>query len=442
MDPDFFTCNNTMGGVKKVFTNKVDTGDIYDNLFNTQEQDNKSTFQVSNQIAGHSEKQRTRQTTDSLTHNYINEMEKYHYDENVTNLEDLKSQFGQKLYSPRKQTASCERAKKRYIKHYGSAKTSNRKSRSIAAPRRVASGPTRAVGSSSSSSDESQERRGCHLISAPDPAPSNSSSVSSIRYRKRSPMERSKNTNKNRKEANLHLPLSTTNSGSMNTSPRKVAQTRESKDVSQLRTQKLSPLIQYRENAVICHGSKERQSKPGPLNLPASRDLSPSGHYTGNPASPGYPQISPCSPRSPRSPITRQRSPRLSPGFVSSPRYTMPHQLSHLPTIHHSPEQVSGASSRSSISNKNGENSSNGTLRSPRSPSTPTNYKEQLSRLYSTSGNGPIGNLALLASRRRSVAAHGFVTANRTGRPSNYLELPGNEVLFCSYFGNLINQLF
>ena len=47
--------------------------------------------------------------------------------------------------------------------------------------------------------------------------------------------------------------------------------------------------------------------------------------------------------------------------------------------------------------------------------------------MYNASGNGPIGNLALLASRRRSVAAHCFVSANRTGRPSNYLEIPGNN---------------
>ena len=192
-------------------------------------------------------------------------------------------------------------------------------------------------------------------------------------------------------------------------------------------------MIPYREEIVTNSSVKERSASiPRPLNIPVQRDLSPSGYFTGHPKSPGYIPKSPCSPHSPRSPITRQRSPRLSPGYVSSPRYTVAHQLSHLPTIHHSPEQISGASSRSSISNKNGEE--NGTLRSPRSPSTPTNYNEKSHRLYSNaSSNGPIGNLALLASRRRSVATHSILSTNRTGRPSNYLEIPGNLLFSKSY---------
>ena len=435
MESEYFTRANIMDSVTNVCSKNVASRDVYDRLFISKGHDS-SNLQASQLLMRQNEVQPAMQGAEDLNQTYDSNIERYYTNKDVTNFDGLQGQKDQKLYSPRHQKISAERSKKRYIKHYGSAKTASRKSRFQAAPRRVASGPAK-VEDSSSSSDESQDRQNCRLISAPDPAPSNQTKVNLVRCRKRSPMDRSKNSNKNKKELTLQLPLSRPNCENENMATREVSNLGDPNDANLFISQKLSPSIPYRENNMISLNSKQRStSTPRPLNIPGSRDLSPSGYLAGNPNSPGFLPKSPCSPRSPRSPITRQRSPRLSPGYVSSPRYTMTPQLSHLPTIHHSPEQISGASSRSSTSNRTGDDLLNETLRSPRSPTTPTNYNEPSNRMLNNTANGPIGNLALLASRRRSVAAHCVVYTNRTGRPSNFLEIPGNSFYKCPiYFG-------
>ena len=112
-----------------------------------------------------------------------------HFDEHVTNLNDLKAPMVRKIYSQKQQQICNDRNKKRTFKHFASAKDTNRKNRSVAAPRRVASGPAKVDGSSSSS-DEGETYDSRRLISAPDPAPSIHMKIPYIRNRKRSPTNR------------------------------------------------------------------------------------------------------------------------------------------------------------------------------------------------------------------------------------------------------------
>ena len=186
------------------------------------------------------------------------------------------------------------------------------------------------------------------------------------------------------------------------------------------------PNVRYRSSSV-----------PRPLHIPTGREhiaevktaAQTSNYFTGTTISPCFSPKSPRSPRSPRSPITIQRSTRVPPRMVSSPRYPTSSQLSPLPTIHHSPDQSSRGSS--SNSNRNLDDSSNRTLHSPHSSSMQVNYADPHShsrRFFITTGNPPVaptGHLAMLAARRRSVATQGGFNNCKIRRPSNFLELPG-----------------
>ena len=124
--------------------------------------------------------------------NYCNDNDdaKLHLNEHITNINDLKAPMVRKIYSPKQQPTICnDRTKKRFFKHFGSAKDTNRKTRIFAASRKVASGPAKVEGSSSSS-DETQSYDSCRFISAPDPAPSIHMKVPYFRNRKRSPTNR------------------------------------------------------------------------------------------------------------------------------------------------------------------------------------------------------------------------------------------------------------
>ena len=182
MGSEYFTRANITDSVTNVCSKTIANRDIYEHMFISKGHDS-STLQGSTLLMRQNEDQPARQIAEDLTQTYDNKMERYYINEDVTNLDDVQTHKDQKLYSPRHQQISGERSKKRYIKHYASAKTANRKSRFASAPRRATSGPAK-VEDSSSSSDESQECQKFHLISAPDPAPSNQTKVSLVRCRK------------------------------------------------------------------------------------------------------------------------------------------------------------------------------------------------------------------------------------------------------------------
>ena len=378
---------------------------------------------------------------------YRSDKDEPHFNENVTDISDLEAPLVRKIYSQKPTTTSNERSKKRAFRHFGSAKTANRKSRSVAAPRRGQSGPA-TIGRSSSSSDEEQEYETQRLISAPDPAPPDNTKASFIRNSKRSPLNRTTKTNKNKKDSEPHAPINIPGDSIRTLTSRGHPRRSKPPNIDLTKNHNISPSLSYAKddftNTCIKKDFSNARNRaplsPVPLHIPITGNdipdmiVSTSNFLTGNSKSPSFSPSSPHSPHSPRSPITRQRSPRLPPRLLPSPRYPTKPQLSPLPTIQHSPDQSSRASSSSNSNRNNGcNNVSNETLRSPRSPGPATNYGDSpkhSTRLCNTSGSpavSPTGHLALLASRRRrsSVATHYGGNMHNVSRPSNFLELPG-----------------
>ena len=357
----------------------------------------------------------------------------------VTNISSLTETTVRKIYAQRQPTITSQRVKK---KQFGSAKIANRKVRSTAVPRRVASGPVN-MKYSSSSSDEAPGNDTQHLMSAPDPAPSE---MVRLTRRKRSPMNRKNNINKNtsNNDGYRHSNLNVIDNLTMSNEELKRRKKPANIDLSLHET--LDSIKKYSNDEMmnwsesssversILNVRNRSNSTPRPINIP----ITPEGRhiltkntslFATNSTSPCYSPKSPRSPHSPRSPITRQRKSRITSLTLASPRYAQHSQLSPLPTIHHSPDQSSRASS--SNSNQNVRNLSNETLRSPCSPCSTGPYEPPAvhdNRLFSNTGNRPIspsGHLALLASRRRSAATHFGPSGSRGRRQSNFLELPG-----------------
>lgn len=417
MDSQYFDNSNPLDSLEKMIAEKnISREDAYEYMRVTEGMEGCSiqttrAFNRQKEIREVPSHNTTKNIFTNIIHdrgrNYSDDIEKFTFNDQVTDINNLDAPLARKIHKQKQFQTSNERGKKRIFKHFGSAKTASRKSRSVTAPRRVASGPV-TMGRSSSSSDESTEYETSRLISAPEPAPPGGGVSRRV------------------KPPNINI----------------------------INNQSISPSFSY-VNSDATNLSKNtnldtspsvprttRSSVPRPLNIPITSvsitgDITPtksSSFFTGNPKSPCLSPNAPRSPRSPRSPVTRQRSPRIQPRnhleIASSPRYQTTPQQSPLPTIPHSPNQ-SSRESASPNCDRNSRDLSNKTLRSPRSPGPIINYEDLPSHsahLYNTTNNPsacPSGHLAMLASRRRSAAAHCGVHIHRGRRPSNFLELPG-----------------
>ena len=354
---------------------------------------------------------------------YSKDIDKSSFHDLATDIKDLRKPLARNLDTQKQHRIVNDRSKKRVFKHFGSAKNTDRKTRSLAMTRRVASGPAKMDDSSSSSMESTEYETSC-LISAPEPAPSDPVTLMYIYDDKETSFTSDHEVTKIVKPnytRSIIKPNISSSSGYINSDAANLLEN-----------------INLDTSQSTCRSRSS--SVPRPLNIPiTSNYTAESGTLSestsllmANARSPCFSPKSLRSPYSPRSPLTRKHSPRIPIRTPSSPRYQMNSQLSPLPTIRHSPNQSSVGSS--SASDRIQEEMSNQTLQSPNSPRTTTNNDDRILHSYNTSSNPTTfrtGHLAMLASRRKSAAARCGGEVNRGRRTSNFLELPGKLLILC-----------